>query len=458
MVISDDIVAVCGTCNAQYSISSDDFWHEVYDTDGGDMGERRQHVFACKTYCPECGAEHCISITGEEYPIGAFDSQFHECDGCELIGTPILELEGEDGFDLLTMERQFEEIVYEALLAQAGTGTVDRGTRVRMGGGDLRYGFTYRAPSGDMVYIETKTTISGKTPDHVLLQALGSFGIPDSNIGRILIVSCVASQAQHKRALDSGVALVDIWDLLNWLPNDRTRNNLRSLVHFDKPQSSAVTHYPTFQDALNQALGLVTKYGTPQFDKHEIDSAAEAIRNEGDELKSRLGDIEPGREQASEYEMLCIEITKYLYPETFARIESQRVQADGLNRTDHVGILRNPHHEFWTFVSQRMNSMCVIFECKNSGTYITQGEVLTTEKYLLAKAFRRVAVMYTHKGVNKGDNAYKYMQGTMRENGYLILVLNDNDVMRMIEMRQNGSDPSDYLHEKTLSFLWNLNR
>lgn len=99
-----------------------------------------------------------------------------------------------------------------------------------------------------------------------------------------------------------------------------------------------------------------------------------------------------------------------------------------------------------------MKSLFVVFECKNYAEGIGQGEVLTTEKYLFPKAFSAFAVICTRKGFGN-ENARKFVQGTMRENGCLMLVLDDDDVIRMIDMRINGGDPSDCLYEKAMRFL-----
>jgi hypothetical protein len=46
----------------------------------------------------------------------------------------------------------------------------------------------------------------------------------------------------------------------------------------------------------------------------------------------------------------------------------------------------------------------------------------------------------------------------MRESGKLILILNDTQICQMLEMKEKGSDPTDFLFEITDSFLLSLPR
>jgi hypothetical protein len=87
---------------------------------------------------------------------------------------------------------------------------------------------------------------------------------------------------------------------------------------------------------------------------------------------------------------------------------------------------------------------------------IKQGQVLTTEKYLFARGLRRAAIILSRKGADRG--AIAMMQGAMREQGKLMLVLSDDDVCEMLHMKERGEDPSDYLFGLADDFLLSLPR
>src|SRR5439155_1803167 len=98
----------------------------------------------------------------------------------------------------------------------------------------------------------------------------------------------------------------------------------------------------------------------------------------------------------------------------------------------------------------------ILFEFKNYKEGIKQGQILTTEKYLLGKALRSVAIILSRKGAE--ESATAMAQGAMRENGKLMLVLNDDGVCKILHMKQRGEDPTDFLFDIADNFLLTLPR
>ena len=98
----------------------------------------------------------------------------------------------------------------------------------------------------------------------------------------------------------------------------------------------------------------------------------------------------------------------------------------------------------------------MLFEFKNRSAKIKQGEVLTTEKYLLARGLRRVAIILARSPAD--TNAIKMMQGAMREHGKLIMVIYDEILCEMLHMKGRGEDPTDKLFELVDDFLMALPR
>lgn len=81
---------------------------------------------------------------------------------------------------------------------------------------------------------------------------------------------------------------------------------------------------------------------------------------------------------------------------------------------------------------------------------------MTTEKYLLGKALRSVAIILSRRGAD--ESATQMAQGAMREHGKLMLVLNDDGVCEMLHMKQRGEDPTDFLFDMVDNFLLTLPR
>lgn len=172
-------------------------------------------------------------------------------------------------------------------------------------------------------------------------------------------------------------------------------------------------------------------------------------------LCSELKSIVSGKKGWALYEKKCTEILKYLFRLDFTGWQTQQRTDDGLNRFDLVTRVRSIS-DFWLFLCNELNSRYVVFEFKNYKLKINQGQVLTTEKYLHKQALRSVAFIISRKGAS--DNAIKFTQGAMREHGKLIVILTDDDLCNMLDMKEKGDDPNDYLFEKVDSFLMSLPR
>ena len=168
-----------------------------------------------------------------------------------------------------------------------------------------------------------------------------------------------------------------------------------------------------------------------------------------------MRELKRGKATWPDYEKICEEILKYLFPNDLQGWHKQKSTDDGLNRFDYVCRIR-PTTDFWQFVVHHLDSRYAVFEFKNYSEKIKQGQVLTTEKYLLERGLRRVAVVFSRLGAD--TNATKMTRGAMREHGKLILVLNDEDVCKMLHMKERGEDPSDFLFEATDDFLLALAR
>mgnify|MGYP003642331571 CR=1 FL=1 len=194
----------------------------------------------------------------------------------------------------------------------------------------------------------------------------------------------------------------------------------------------------------------------PWFKSRPINErAAPPSDNKGSELCNRLKETKRGKQAWSDYERLCIDVLKYLFPNDLQGWHPQKRTDDGVSRYDFVCRVR-PMTEFWSFLVDHLNSRYIIFEFKNYVGKIKQGQVLTTEKYLLERGLRKVAIILTREGADK--NAFKMMQGAMREHGKLMLVVDDVILCKMLHMKERGEDPTDCLFELTDDFLLSLPR
>ena len=136
---------------------------------------------------------------------------------------------------------------------------------------------------------------------------------------------------------------------------------------------------------------------------------AQASRPRFTRLCDELRNVKRGRDAWAQYERVCEKILKYLFPNDLHGWHKQKRTDDGLSRYDFICRVR-PTTEFWKFAIDHLNSRYVLFEFKNYTGKIKQGQILTTEKYLLERGLRRMGIILTRVGAD--DNAVQTVSYT----------------------------------------------
>lgn len=267
-------------------------------------------------------------------------------------------------------------------------------------------------------------------------------GITARALKGMLVVSCILPP-ELRDALEQkySVTFVDRVDLRNWAAvASELAEELDSLLEIDpsEPQTTRTTR----ADPRHKSKPLELVPAPPE-------------ANRGTELCRELRAIKRGKEAWAKYERTCEKILKYLFPNDLHGWHSQKRTDDGLNRFDFVCRVR-PTTEFWKFVIDHLDSRYVLFEFKNYSGKIKQGQILTTEKYLLERGLRRMAIIFTRAGAE--PHAIAMTQGAMREHGKLMLIVSDEKLCEMLQMKERGEDPTDCLFELADNFLLSLPR
>lgn len=226
--------------------------------------------------------------------------------------------------------------------------------------------------------------------------------------------------------------------------DDKLRSDLESIL---------LKIAQTGEDDIYEGIYEADKDYSLKFVKIEISKLTRT--NEGNELCKIINSISPGKEKSKEFEEQCEEIVKHLFSSDLTLWESQNSTSDRLHYFDLIAKISSSN-DFWKSLARDFNSRFVIFEFKNYIDEIKQGQVYTTEKYLYKTALRSIAFIISRKGADK--NAATAMEGSLRENGKLIISLDLTETCKMLVMKDNGDDPNTYLSEKIDTILMKLSR
>lgn len=267
-------------------------------------------------------------------------------------------------------------------------------------------------------------------------------GVSTNAMKGMLVVSCILPvqlrDALEQRFRITFVDRVDLQMLAARFPS--LAEELDALIEIDP--SEAPTARNVREDFWERIKPLAKDASLPQDMR-------------GTELCHELKGVKEGKAHWSKHEAICKKILEYLFRNDLQGWHAQKRTDDGLNRFDFVCRVR-PVTEFWKFVIDHLNSRYVLFEFKNYSGKIKQGQILTTEKYLLERGLRRMAIILTRKGAE--PQAIAMAQGAMRESGKLMLIVNDDLICKMLHMKQGGDDPTDCLFELADNFLMSLPR
>lgn len=334
--------------------------------------------------------------------------------------------------------QQFEDLV--RLILQANNFEVD----IHSPRGDKGFDF-FAQLAGEAWAIEVKYYRTVRAQPALIEAAATRVVSNGTNAGArkgMLVVSCFLT-GELRRALEEkfSITFVDQVDLRNWC-----------------------AAYPKLSEALDALLEASpsepqatdpTRISPTTHSKAINDLPAHMPDTRGTNLCHELKSIKRGKASWVQYERTCEKILKYLFPNDLHGWHSQKRTDDGLNRYDYVCRVR-PTTEFWKFVIDHLDSRYILFEFKNYSGKIKQGQVLTTEKYLLERGLRRMAIIMTRAGAE--PHAIAMTQGAMREHGKLMLIVDDEKVCDMLHMKERGEDPTDCLFEITDNFLLTLPR
>ena len=170
-------------------------------------------------------------------------------------------------------------------------------------------------------------------------------------------------------------------------------------------------------------------------------------------LVSKLKSCIPGRQQWKQYQSICKEILCYcLVPPLLEPIE-QSATIDNLHIRDLIFNIPLDLGGFWTYITNRFG-LALIFECKNYEDYVRQNELVISSKYVGNRKLTEMGLMVTRKGLH--ENAQKTQENLWKEQGKMLLCLNDNDLEKMVELKEKNDEPWKVIDNKIREFLVSL--
>jgi len=170
----------------------------------------------------------------------------------------------------------------------------------------------------------------------------------------------------------------------------------------------------------------------------------------GDDLVSRLADINPGTAGWPGYEKYCEDLLSFLFVPPLNPPIPQSRDERHVNRRDYVLPNYAVDGGFWQFMRTHYEAHLVVVEVKNLSREPGKNEILQVANYLNPRGTGLFALILARRDLNQ--TARWICREQWVQHSKLIVGLSDEDVIQMVRTRMTGGDPAELVRQKIEDF------
>lgn len=180
-------------------------------------------------------------------------------------------------------------------------------------------------------------------------------------------------------------------------------------------------------------------------------------KSKAEELLEKLKKCQPGSAHWREYEDVCRDILSYCLVPPLLDPAEQSVTGDGFHKRDfifHIPII--PMEElpdYWKYFIYKYGR-AIIVDCKNYAEELKENEILIASKYLGKNKLTQLGLLIARKGLSEGGK--KGQKEKWEQEEKLLICLNDQDLTKMLELKERGDEPWKVIDTRIRDFLASL--
>jgi len=234
-------------------------------------------------------------------------------------------------------------------------------------------------------------------------------------------------------------------DLLNFTPEN---------LFPTKPLVNFATNFGSVSNEVNkELLGNTLSYYNLE-ELAEVEEEPEKIKKKkAKALIKKLMKCKPGKKYWSDYEDICKEILCYCFLPTLNEPMVQEYNYDKTERRDLVFTIPQGLTGFWGYILIQYGEG-IIIDCKNYNNEIPGNEVTITAKYLGAKKLTSYGLIISRRGLSPGGKTAQ--RNCWKDDSKMIISLSDNDLVKMLELKDKDDDPWKVLDQLNKKFKVSL--
>ena len=175
------------------------------------------------------------------------------------------------------------------------------------------------------------------------------------------------------------------------------------------------------------------------------------------ELKKKLDECPSGIKGWKQFEDICTEILEYLFCPPLKKPKEQIRTLSGVSRRDMIFPNRNIDvgntlaEENWHLLLVELDARMILFEYKNYGkSELGPNAVIQASDYL-TETIGRLGIIVSTKKPN--DSALQKRNTIYSNYKKVILFLTKADLKEMLDMKERGDEPSEFIVDKEELFF-----
>lgn len=170
-------------------------------------------------------------------------------------------------------------------------------------------------------------------------------------------------------------------------------------------------------------------------------------------LIALLKDIRPGKKEWPKYQEACLEILEQLFCPPLEHPRYELADIDRKNRRDMI--FENSTQEgFWRMVRETYLGHYIVVDAKNYKDPLSKEPVIAIAHYLKPYGCGMFGILVSRKG--ESPSAFHAIKEQWIGNNKLIVILSDNDMIEMLEIKKANSNPEELIRGKIAKFRMSL--
>ncbi len=194
--------------------------------------------------------------------------------------------------------------------------------------------------------------------------------------------------------------------------------------------------------SVKEATGAEAQPSQPYIDPN--DNCPETLH-----LKERLAQVKVGREDASLFQRVVLEILNFLFNPELIDGELEVETGEGTERRDIV-FTNDSDRSFWSYIRSEHSSIFLMFEVKN--TQVLDNTYLNQVATYLGDRLGRLGFIVTRHPLQEAQEKKAFSIFNDSHPRKIILTLSDIDLVTMLDMKCQGGDPMKYIQKLYRSF------